>query len=103
MLKGMDINRRIDFIPTSDKSEPKTVFVLKPLSSLDATIFTELHEKSQKESLMFYIENSIVEIKNFEKTNIKEAIEILDGQTLGELLTEINKINKVSGQEIKNS
>lgn len=103
MLKGIDIRQRIEFSSSLDTNEPKTIFVLKPLTSLETTHFSTLHDDDQLSALRFYIKSSIVQIKNFETEDVDEAINLLDSTTLGELLTEINKINKVSKDDVKNS
>ena len=41
MLKGIDINKRIEYISKEDKEEEKTVFVLKPLSGADMLSLTK--------------------------------------------------------------
>lgn len=103
MLKGIDIRQRFDFISSHDTGEPKTVFVLRPLSSLEMTIFSTLNENNPKEAFSFYLENSIVEIRNFDTKDVKEAVSMLDPVTLGELITKSNELNRVTRQEAKNS
>jgi hypothetical protein len=98
MLEGIDLKQRINFIPSKDKTEPKTVFVLKPLSSIEM-----LSMNKGDNSLFKYLKESIVSINNFCVDNIEEAIHMLDTKTIEELLTEINKLNKISEEEEKNS
>jgi hypothetical protein len=97
MLKGIDVNQRIEFVSKYDDTEPKTVFVLKPLSSL------EMMTLGTNESIEFYLEKSIVEVKNFDNKSVKEAISSVNVKVLGELIEQINRLNKLSDeQEIKN-
>lgn len=103
MLKGIDIRQRIDFVSSLDIGEPKTVFVLRPLSKLQMTIFSTINDRDSEEALNFYLERTIVEVKNFDTDNIKEAIAMLDSDTLGELIMKANQLNNVSKEEAKNS
>lgn len=97
MLKGIDVNQRIEFISKYDTSEPKTIFILKPLSSF------EMMELGKLESIEFYLEKSIVEVKNFNGLDIKGSLSAISVKVLGELIECINKINKLSDEEeIKN-
>jgi hypothetical protein len=106
MLKGIDTRQRIEFISSVDISEPKTLFILKPLSSLEMMEFSTINELDQVGALRIYLEKSIVEVKNFNslsQCSINELIDSIDPKTLAELIIEINKINNLSGGEIKNS
>lgn len=103
MLKGIDIRQRIEFVSSQDTSEPKTVFVLRPLSSIEMMEFSSSSEKGNIAAMKFYLENSIVEVKNFLTENIEDAICSIDPMTLGEMITELNKINHITGDETKNS
>ena len=98
--KGIDVRQRIEFISSIDNIEPKTVFVLRPLSSLEKTVFLSMTDR--KESVLFYITNSIVEIKDSEFESKEDAINSIDDVTLGELLSKINEINGISKEEAKN-
>lgn len=103
MLKGIDIRQRIEFVSSKDTSEPKTVFVLRPLSSLEMIEFTALKEKGRIPRMKFYLETSIVEVKNFSTNNVIEAIDSIDMETLGEITSELTKINHPTESDIKNS
>lgn len=102
MLRGIDIKQRIEYISPSDTSEPKTIFVLKPLSALEMLSFTQLNETDQSAAFAFFLQKSIVEIKNFDTSDVKESIEMLPFALIGELMVEINKINNLSKAESKN-
>lgn len=100
MLKGIDTRQRIEFISKKDTSEPKTIIVLKPLLSLDK--LSIVSETDQKKSILAYLKNSIVEVKNYHTQNVMETIESLSDDVLSELITEINKINNITAEETKN-
>lgn len=102
MLKGIDIRQRVEFVSTQDTSEPKTIFVLKPLTSLEQMEFIGIPSGSM-DSILYYLTKSIVEIKNYSTQDIKEAINSISPIVLGELTQEINKLNNISGGEAKNS
>ena len=101
MLKGMDVRERIEFTFENDKTEPKTVFVLKPLTSMEKTVFMTMEDKL--ESLKFYLNHSIVEVKNYDTNSVSEALDIIDEESLGEILFELNKLNGFTKDEAKNS
>lgn len=103
MITGIDIKQRIEFVSKNDLTEPKTVFVLRPLSSLEMMEFSEKSNQSQAIGILFYLEKSIVEVKNFATQDIKEVIQSINVGLLGELIIAINKLNNVSGEEAKNS
>lgn len=101
MLKGIDARQRVEFSASND-TEPKTVFVLKPLTSLEMMSFVGI-ENDQMKSMKAYLKYSIVEVKNYHIQNIDDLIDSLDPKTLGELILEINKLNNVGSSEAKNS
>ena len=105
MLQGIDVRERINFTFPNDTTDPKTVFVLKPLTSIEKTVFsTMMNAGSDKaDAFQFYLKHSIVEIKDFKATNIEEALWIIDENALGELLVALNKLNGFTKEEAKNS
>lgn len=103
MLKGIDVKQRIEFISSKDDSDPKTVFVLKPMSTLDKMQFSTMLSEDYSKALRFYLKNSIVSISNFQTLNVDEAIEMLDMDVMDELTKKLNEINNVTESEIKNS
>ena len=103
MLKGIDIRQRIEFVSKKDESEPKTVFVLQPMSTLDKMQFSTMISEDYSKALRFYLKKSIISITNFISNDIDEAIEMLDMDVMDELTKELNKINNVSDEERKNS
>jgi hypothetical protein len=104
MLQGIDVRERINFTFSNDKTEPKTVFILKPLTSIEKTIFSQMMNESndKAEAFLFYLKRSIVKIKEFKTTDVNEALEIIDETSLGEVLVALNKLNGFTKVEAKN-
>lgn len=100
MLQGINVNDRIEFISKHDKDDPKTIFILRPLTADE--VLKTANVKDSYKSLMKMLELSIVEIKNFEHTEIKIAIESLSTGVINELLETVNKINHITDDEAKN-
>ncbi len=100
MIKGIDVNQRIEFSLTSDKDEPKTVFVMKPLSGLEMMEFST----GAKADIINMISKSIVEVKNFLNANasVSEILNCLNIQDIGELINKVNEINMITRQDSKN-
>jgi hypothetical protein len=89
MLEGIDVKKRIEFTSSKDTTEPKTIFVLKPVSCIDA-----ISEPKHENPIVNACLNSIEEVKNFNgATNIIDIINSLDSDTFTELLVKINEIN----------
>lgn len=107
MLEGIDINQRIEFTLTSDKTEPKTVFVLKPLSGADMFSFSSDIKDGKLtltgDKIIELLEKSVVQVKNYKTDNIKESLNMLKINDLAELLAKVNSINNISEDEAKNS
>ena len=105
MLKGLDINRRIEFVSSKDTAEPKTVFVLKPLSGEDRANFLDNGTVRLSGTKMYdFLETSVVEIRNFdiEGDIRKKLISIEDDEVIAELVNEIGKISNMTRQDQKN-
>lgn len=105
MLKGININQRIEFISSKDNGEPKTIFVLKPLTGEDKANFCDNGEvKLSGTKLYDFIVSSIVEIKNFDiDGSIRDKlVAIEDDAVIAELVTEIGRINNMTRQDQKN-
>ena len=100
MLEGIDVNQRVEFVSSKDNSEPKTIFVLKPLSGSEMLRVAD--SSGNYGSLINLLLASVVEIKNFSTDNIEEAINMLPSDILNEILTKINSINHISEQDAKN-
>lgn len=108
MIKGIDVNQRIEFSLSSDTDEVKTIFVFKPLSSEEIIDYAgDAQDGSlvlKGEKLFDFLAKSIVEIKNYDltKENIKDTIKTLDVKTINELVGEAGKINKITENDKKN-
>lgn len=107
MLKGIDVNQRIEFVSKEDKSDPKTVFVLRPFSGIEMVSMSQFFDEGKMvlsgEGILSFLEKSVVEIKNFkEGLSVKEILSQLSGVVLGELVNEISLINNLTGQDQKN-
>ena len=109
MLQGVDINQRIEFVSKEDKTDPKTVFILKPMSGsqmLDMSKYISGKDlQVSSEYINYMVETSIVEIKNpdiTEATKIKEYINQLSSTVLLEVMIRVGEINNVSDDESKN-
>lgn len=100
MIKVIDVNSRIEFVSSFDKTEPKTVFYLKPLSGIEMMSFTDGH----KEDIFNMVISSVVDVKDYpvEGKTVSEIINSLSITVLGELITKINSINNVTEQDQKN-
>jgi hypothetical protein len=105
MKKVININQRFDFCLSSDIEEPKTVFVLRPLSGLEMLEMSSFVKDGQlclnEKNVFSMLSKSIVEIKNFDTTNIEEAINSLDVSDITELIMEIGKINNITEADKK--
>lgn len=103
MLEGIDLNQRIEFVSSYDKLEPKTVFVLRPLSGVELLGLGGTIEggkiKLTRDYILDLISKSLVEIKNSEsgKTN-QEMVESLNFLVLGELINRIADINSLKNE-----
>lgn len=95
MLQGLNVNERIEFISKSDNSEPKTIFILRPLSG---------YESATKTTTLEVLLTNIVEIKNMPEghSDIETYIKSLDQSCFVELITRVNLLNRVTEQEAKN-
>jgi len=106
MLQGISVDERIEFTCLNDTSEPKTVFILKPLSGIEQFQFYEFYEdgklKLKPTSVKTILLSSIVEIKNFTNKKLEEMIDSLDGVTAMALLNKIMEINKLTEKQEKN-
>lgn len=107
MLKGIDVNQRIEFVSQYDTDEIKTIFVFKPITTeamLELGGQTNNGELKLVGSKVFsFLEMTIAEIKNFDGTSVSEILRILPPTVVAELVNEAGKINKLTGEDAKNS
>lgn len=98
MLKGIDINQRIEFTYSKDIEEPKTVFVLRPLSGAEMLDFG-----GSTSEIIKMVELSLVEVRNYPiQGTPAEIIKSLDLGVLGELIRKVNELCRLSEQDAKN-
>lgn len=105
VIKGLDINQRVEFTPSTDTEEPKTVFVIKPLSGEDRANFVDDGKvKLSGTKLYDFLSISIVEIRNFNvEGDIRtKLISIKDDVVIAELVTEVGRVSNMTRQDEKN-
>jgi len=107
MLKGIDLAQRIDFSSSFDIEEPKTIFVLRPLSGVEVLSMAKFVSGTEISSdyLLELLKASVEEIKNpdiKEKHKVIEFLSSLKPNVLMELVNETSSINKLSAVEEKN-
>lgn len=99
MITGIDVNQRIEYVSKYDRSEPKTIFVLRPLSGIEMLQFSE----GKQEDILNMLRKSIVEVKNYkDNTSIDEIVSSFSLPIVGELIQKVNIINNFTEQEAKN-
>ncbi len=97
MLKGVDINSRFNFISSEDITEPKTIFILKPLSSFEMMTHSDLKSKGD---LLELVKLSIESIQNIDAEK-DEFIESIPVKTLSEMVKYILEINNLTESDKK--
>lgn len=95
MIQGIDVNQRIEFVSEKDSSEPKTVFIFKPLSG-----FEMLDVQDGGLDLKRFIKRTIIEVKGVEDKDL--FLESLPLSIVGELIKKANEVNKLTEEETKN-
>lgn len=102
MLPIINIKQRIEFVSPRDEADPKTVFVLRPMSGIESMdlmrSFKDGAMSLDKESIRSILLNSIVEIKNYDG-----SVDNLDTATVAELIGEVFKINGLTEDDKKKS
>lgn len=106
MLKGIDVNQRIEFVSQYDTEELKTVFVFKPITAEVMLGFagqaTNGELKLIGSQVFSFLEMTIAEIRNFEGSNVMDMLKTLPPMVIAELVEEAGKINKITRQDSKN-
>jgi len=108
MIGIIDIEQRIEFVSKDDNTEPKTVFVLRPLSGADMIDLSQFAEDGvlnlKGDYLINMIDKSTVEIKNINSALPKrKIIESLPVGVITELVAKVGEINNLTEQDRKNS
>lgn len=106
MIKGIDVNQRIEFVSKNDNSEPKTIFVFRPLTAESMLSFASEQNNGELKltgsKIFDFLEMSIVEIKNYQEGSVNELLRTLPPMIIAELVQEAGNINKMNGQDEKN-
>jgi hypothetical protein len=105
MLKGINVNQRIEFVSSKDTEEPKTVFVLRPLTGEEKANFNDDGSiKLAGTRIYDFLSLAVVEIKNYEVegTVREKLVSIKDDSVIAEIINEIGKISNMTGQDQKN-
>ncbi len=98
MLQGINIDQRVEFVSEFDTSEPKTKFIIRPLSGVDM-----LNTGTTENPLLSLLIASVESIENFKGEKDKEKIiRSLPTNVFNELLEHINKMNEVTDDDRKN-
>lgn len=102
MLKSIDIKQRIEWSDPEDVTEPKTIFVLRPLTSSEMLSLADGGDASKK--TVGLIVASIVEVRNFGgETDIKTIVDSLPLTTMTSLSQKVAEINHLGAETRKNS
>lgn len=104
MIKGIDINQRVNFSFPDDTEEPKTIFVFRPLDSVEQMelVNDDGTVKIGGKDVFPYLEKVIVEVRNFATTDVKAALRQVPPGKLAELIKFSGTMNNLSGQDQKN-
>jgi hypothetical protein len=109
MIEGISVQQRIKFVSSNDNGEKKTEIVLRPITGLEAIetmrFFKDGKFEMTSEYVRYITRCSIVEVSNpdiKDREGINAFIETLPAVVLMQLIGEINKISKISGEEAKN-
>lgn len=93
MIIGVDLKQRVEFISSQDISEPKTVFIFKPLSGFEMMGFMDLSENNSK--MFDYLNACIESIQNAEGSK-EEYLKSLPIKVIAELLNKALEVNNLS-------
>lgn len=107
MIPVIDIKQRIEFISKEDKTEPKTIFVLRPLSGVEKFGVLQLavgkNLTLEGEYITKLLEKAVVEVKNHSIEGTKEdIINSLPDSVIIELVNKIGEMNSLTENESKN-
>ncbi len=109
MIEGLDVNERIEYSLTADKGDVKTIFVFRPLDSVEQmNMVNDDGTVAAGAKFIFpYLNKVIVEIRNFklkgkDMTVVEEILPLIKPDYLTELLKFSQSLNGVSEQLAKN-
>jgi hypothetical protein len=104
MIKGIDLNQRIEYVSPLDTGDVKTVFVFKPLSASEMIDLTgsETTITLKGKQIIQYLNETICEIRNAEFSDKKTFIDSLSSNMIAELIVQASTINNMTVQDQKN-
>lgn len=107
MLKGISVNERVELVSEFDDSEPKTIFVIRPLNGEERQNFLnpaddKIHLVGTR--LYDFLEIAVVEIRNYDLgTTVREKlVSLKDDRVITWLIKEAGKLNNMTEQDAKN-
>lgn len=107
MIKGIDVNQRLEYVSKYDDAEPKTVFIFRPLTAEEKNNLSDDSGtvKLVGTKIFDFLEKTIVEIRNFPIAGtIREQLNsISDENIVVELIQESGKLSNMTRQDQKNS
>jgi len=108
MLVCIDTSKRVEFVSSLDSTEPKTVFVLRPLTSSEMVNLSG-HIKGGRimatgDYMSALVRKAVVEIKNpdISGEGVTEYLDTVPPQVLIELSTKIDELVSLTEQDQKN-
>lgn len=107
MIKGIDVNQRIEFVSKNDTEEPKTIFIIRPLTGEEKANFQDEGKAEIRLSgtrMYDFLAASVVEIRNFniEGDMRTKLNSIGDDALLAELIEAIGNLSNMTRQDQKN-
>jgi len=116
MINLLDINARVEVSLKNDKTEPKTIFILRPLTGperLDLTRFFKVEmgpDNKPQASLLIngeyaklVLTKAITEVKDGDKIKtIPDIIDRLGPDDILELITKVGELSSLTETEVKN-
>lgn len=107
MIRGIDVNQRVEYVSQYDDGDTKTIFVLRPLTGEEKNNLSDENKevKLVGTKIFDFLEKCVVEIKNFPISGtVRQQLNAIgDERIIVELITECGKLNNMSRQDQKNS
>lgn len=105
MLKGIDLNQRIEYVSKYDSSEPKTVFVFKPLAAAEMidVMGDQTTTVLKGSKIIDYLDMVICEVRNAEFSDKRSFLNSLPSLIISELVAESSGMNNMTLADQKNS
>lgn len=105
MIKGLNMNQRVEYIPLYDNDEPKTVFVLRPINGEERSNFQDDGKLRLTGTKIYdFLSCGVVEIRNFaiEGTIREKLVSIKDDRIIAELIEKVGELSEMTRQDQKN-